>query len=84
MLIWAALIGIVGSAICLYEDFWTIIVGMLIYGLSVGLSAICMPRVMEETVPGSMVGFYGGLYCLTFATTTLMAYCMAIWIPKDD
>ena len=70
--------------ICLYENFIAIIVGKLIYGLSVGLIAIGMPRVMEETVPGTMVGLFGGLYCFTFAAATLLAYLMAIWIPKDD
>ena len=68
----------------MYENFWTIIVGKMIYGFSVGLIAIAMPRVMEETVPGSYVGFYGGLYCLSFAAATLLAYMMAIFLPKDD
>jgi len=42
-----------------------------------------MPRVMEETVPVNMVGFYGGLYCLSFATATLLAYALAVFLPKD-
>jgi len=79
----SAWIGILGSIICLYENFYVIIVGKMIYGLSVGLIAIAMPRVMEETVPGSMVGLYGGLYCVSFAAATLLAYMMAIFLPKD-
>ena len=83
VLILSAWIGIVGSLISMYENFYTIIVGKMIYGFSVGLIAIGMPRVMEETVPGSMVGFYGGLYCLSFAAATLLAYLMAVFLPKD-
>ena len=79
----SAVIGIVGSLICLIESFAAIIIGKLIYGFSVGLIAIGMPRVMEETVPGAMVGFYGGLYCLSFAAATLLAYLMAVFMPKD-
>ena len=31
-----------------------------------------------------MVGFYGGLYCLSFATATLLAYALAVFLPPDD
>lgn len=82
-LILSAFIGIVGTAITTYENFWAIIIGRLIYGFSVGIIAIAMPRLMEETVPGYLTGFYGGLYCLSFATATLMAYAMAVFLPKD-
>ena len=43
-----------------------------------------MPRLMEETVPSNLTGFYGGLYCLSFATATLLAYALAVFLPKDD
>lgn len=43
-----------------------------------------MPRLMEETVPGYLVGFFGGLYCLSFATATLLAYALAVFLPKDS
>ena len=51
-LILSAVIGIVGTGITIYDrSFWAIIVGRLIYGFSVGIIAIAMPRLMEETVP---------------------------------
>ena len=80
----SALIGIVGTAITIYENFWAILIGRLIYGFSVGIIAIAMPRLMEETVPGNLVGFFGGLYCLSFATATLLAYALAVFLPKDS
>ena len=83
-LILSAFIGIVGTAITVYENFWAILIGRLIYGFSVGIIAIAMPRLMEETVPGPLVGFYGGLYCLSFATATLLAYMLAVFLPKDS
>jgi len=39
---------------------------------------------MEETVPNKLVGFYGGLYCLSFATATLLAYALAVFLPPDS
>ena len=83
-LIMSACIGIVGTAITIYENFWAIIVGRLIYGFSVGIIAIAMPRLMEETVPSNLTGFYGGLYCLSFAFATLIAYMFAVFLPKDS
>ena len=66
------------------QSFWAIICGRLIYGFSVGIIAIAMPRLMEESVPSSLVGFYGGLYCLSFATATLIAYALAVFLPPAD
>ena len=83
-MILSAFIGIVGTGITIYENFWAILIGRLIYGFSVGIIAIAMPRLMEETVPSSLVGFYGGLYCLSFATATLLAYALAVFLPKDS
>lgn len=84
VLIVSAFIGIIGSAISMYEAFATIVVGKMIYGFSVGIIAIGMPRVMEESVPGSMVGFYGGLYCVSFAAATLLAFMMGIFLPDAE
>ena len=84
-LVLSALIGIVGTAITIYDNsFWAIIIGRLIYGFSVGIIAIAMPRLMEESVPSNLVGFYGGLYCLSFAAATLLAYALAVFLPPDD
>lgn len=49
-----------------------------------GIIAIAMPRLMEETVPAKYCGAYGGLYCLSFATATLMAYAFAVFLPPDS
>ena len=56
----------------------------MIYGFACGLAAISMPRIMEETIPGNWVGFFGGLYCLSFAAATLIAFGMAIFLPPDS
>jgi hypothetical protein len=43
-----------------------------------------MPRIMEETIPGEWVGFFGGLYCLSFAGATLIAFGMAVFLPPES
>jgi MFS family permease len=83
-MMWGAVIGIVGCAITVYQKFWSIILGRLIYGFSCGMLAISMPRVMEETIPGEYVGILGGCYCLSFAFATLIAYAMAVFLPPQS
>jgi hypothetical protein len=39
---------------------------------------------MEETIPGELVGMFGGLYCLSFAFATLVAYGMAAFLPPES
>ena len=80
----SAYLGIIGTAITVWENYACIIAGRLLYGFSVGIIAIAMPRIMEETVPLNLVGFYAGLYCLSFAAATLFAYMFAIFLPPDD
>ena len=56
----------------------------MIYGFSVGFIAVAMPRLMEETVPNYLIGFFGSLYCLSFAIATLVAYLMAYFLPPES
>ena len=80
----SAVLGIIGTGITIYDSSYAaIIIGRLIYGFSVGIIAIAMPRLMEETVPSNLVGAYGGLYCLSFAFATLLAYALAVFLPKE-
>ena len=81
---YSAYIGIVGVSITVWENFAAIIAGRLLYGFSVGIIAIAMPRIMEETVPINLVGFFAGLYCLSFAFATMFAYLFAYFLPPDD
>lgn len=84
VLLFGSLIGIVGVAITIYQQLWSIILGRLIYGFSCGLLAVSMPRLMEETIPGELVGFFGGLYCVSFAVAVLIAFGMALFLPPDS
>ena len=79
----AALIGSIGAGISIIEHIWAINTGRFIYGFGVGMIAIAMPRTMEETVPESLVGTFGGLYCLSFVTAVLTAYLLALILPPD-
>lgn len=76
--------GIIGAGISMVQNVTYIMLGRIIYGFSVGLIAIAMPRSMEETVPEHTVGTFGGLYCLSFATAVLTAYLLALILPPES
>ena len=84
ILLLSAYIGILGAGITIWENYAAIIVGRLLYGFSVGLIAIAMPRTMEETVPLNLVGFYAGLYCVSFAIASVFGIFIAVFLPPDN
>ena len=73
----------VGVSITLIPNFYAIIGGRLLYGLSVGMLAIATPRLMEETMPPYLVGGISAMYALSFAFAVLIADCLASILPPD-
>ena len=51
----AAVVGITGSAMSLIELKEAILIGKFIYGLSVGIISVALPRYIEEVMPISIV-----------------------------
>ena len=67
----------------LFVNKYLILGGRLLYGLATGLIAVAMPRYMDEVLPPSLIGLYGGLYCFSFAIATIIAYLLALGLPSD-
>ena len=38
---------------------------------------------MDEVLPPHLMGLYGGMYCFSFAIATIIAYLLALGLPKD-
>lgn len=79
----ASLIGIVGTAATLVLQLEAILAGRLLYGLATGFIAVAMPRYIDEVLPSSLHGLFGGLYCFSFAIATIIAYLLALGLPVD-
>ena len=77
-------VGIVGVSMTLIENFYMLIFGRVVYGLSVGVSSVCMPRYVEEFVPLHKYGICIALYAFSMNIGTLIALTSAIILPKDD
>ena len=50
----ASLIGMVGVCISLFQNFYAIVFGRVIFGFSIGIFSSICPRVIEETVPAQL------------------------------
>jgi cyanate permease len=66
----SALIGILGISMTLFINIYLLLFGKLLYGVSVGLIAVSLPRYMDEVLPSNIVGTFGALYCFSFAIAT--------------
>jgi hypothetical protein len=73
----------VGVCITLYPNFYAICGGRILYGISVGLLAVCTARLMEETLPLNVISGMGALYCVSFPFATFLADLMASILPPD-
>jgi hypothetical protein len=54
----------------LFINIYLLLFGKLLYGISVGLIAVSLPRYMDEVLPSNIVGTFGALYCFSFAIAT--------------
>jgi len=48
------LVGLFGSCIALYLNFWIMCVGRFIYGFSAGVIMCATPKMLEETIPANV------------------------------
>lgn len=86
----SAVIGIIGCAMTIiYRDndldlsLYLLLGGRVLYGISIGLIAVALPRYMDEMLPSNILSVYGGLYCFSFALATIIAYLLALALPPD-
>ena len=52
-------IAIFGTAMTLLENVWSIIFGRMIHGICTGIFMTAAPRMLDETVPSHLLGFFG-------------------------
>lgn len=61
MMFYSNLVLSVGSAICLVENIWVILIGRLIWGIGAGTFVVFVPKFINETAPNEYKGSYGVL-----------------------
>lgn len=76
-----SLIGIVGVSIEMISNYWCIIVGRIIYGLSAGIYSVCVGRYIEETVPHELLTIYAPIYTCGTSVAKMVVMLIAAGLP---
>jgi len=74
MIFYANAILCLGSAFCLIENIWLILVGRLIFGLGSGAFTVFVPKFINETAPTEYKGAFGVM--------SQFMCCLGILIPS--
>ena len=80
----ASAMSLVGVVITLFLDIYCICVGRLIFGLACGVLSICVPRLIEETVPNHLLSTYGSATNFSATLGGMIACLMGAGLPPDD
>ena len=59
-----AVLGIIGNLMTLKLNFALLLIGRVVYGLSVGIQSAIVPRYIEENTPSHIYDSVSALFCL--------------------
>ena len=65
-------------------NFWSILVGKLIYGFSAGVMLVAAPKMLDETIPIYKLKFFGLATNVNLNFGITIAMIMGLWLPKND
>lgn len=61
----SSLIGSAGVGVTLIENIGTILAGRVVYGFSIGILSVNIPRYVEETVPSHLLSVFAPIFAWT-------------------
>lgn len=64
-LIASSIIGCIGVGATLFENIYSILFGRLIYGVSIGILSVNIPRYVEETIPSHLLSIFAPIFAWT-------------------
>eukprot|EP00347_Sterkiella_histriomuscorum_P013922 403362843 len=70
--------------ICMYENFYTICLGRLLYGFCGGIFQVALPRIIDETVPFQYQSTFGVVSPLVFNGGQMLGIVMGAGLPSSD
>lgn len=80
----ANVISLVANAAKLIENTGTLMITRLIFGIAMGLAAVCLSRAINNTVPAKDAPIYGAFVNAGFAIGICLANFMGLFIPLDN
>ena len=84
MLIIFSILGCVGCALCTILNFYVVLIGRIIYGLSNGVVSTSAIRFIDETCPGKHYGIGIALWVSFQNVGAFIAMMSGLLLPDDD
>lgn len=84
MLIAANAIAFIFNLVKLIENTVCIMIGRLVFGITMGVTTICLSRSINDTVPMRNSQFYGGFVNAGFCAGAFLSNLMGLLIPLDN
>jgi len=83
MIIIMNVVGAMGTAVTLVEDFYAILCGRALFAVATGVLLVAAPLMLEETIPLQAIGFYGS-FTNIFVVLGLSTMMFLAGILPDD
>ena len=82
-LLLSCVIGLVGVFFTLIESIYFLLLGRVIFGFSVGMTTVIIPRFIEEMVPYEKLSSYSAIYPFSSNLGSLIATSIGGILPDD-
>ena len=77
-------VGIVGSSICLIEDWVVFLSAKFVVGISIGMTGVVVARYIEEYVPLKWFGISQAIALCFLQAGIFVAHIVGAILPDDD
>jgi len=65
-------------------NFWSILLGKLVFGFAAAVVMVAAPKMIDETVPGYKLKLFGLATNVYLSLGVTIAMIMGLWLPKTD
>ena len=72
-----------GVLLTMWQNFYVLLIGRVVWGLAVGIQSVAMPRYVEEFVPLRLYSLCITTYAVSMNAGTIFALCSAVILPPD-
>ena len=80
----AAVIGLSGTIMCGFLNFYMILTGRVLFGFAAGIISAAAPRYIEETVPSHLYDYFGPTFPFAQTIGALCGFFITAILPADD
>ena len=83
-IILSLLIGLLGNIVTYYFNFYVIMIGRFLFGISTGIFSSTIIRFINETVPFHIADSFSVVYVFISTVGSIIAFSFGSVLPGDD